>query len=314
MRIVHSFAAYIMRGRLPAISVTATCAVLSLVVFPLGQLSAACLALVTLRRGPLDGAVIAAGAAAVIVALGAVTGQVSTAVTFLVLYLGLIWGPVWLVSAVLRYTRSLETALVTACALGIVVVVGLHAYVGDVMEWWTRLLTQVLTPLLNGSDLSPAQGRRLIAGMASQMTGSLAAGLVLGIMVSVFIARWWQAMLYYPGGFRSEFHALRLGRGVAVAAAAIGILTVVPVDGLTAVSRDVFTVVAAAYLLHGLALMHTLVGASGVGAGWLIAGYVALIALPPTRLLLAALGFADSWMNLRGRLPRRRRRDGDTHS
>lgn len=313
IRIVHSFAAYIMRGRLPAIVVTATCAVLSLLVFPLGQISAACIALVTLRRGPLHGAVITAGAAAVVAVLGMVTGQAATAVTFLVLYVGLIWGPVWVVSAVLRATRSLEMALVTACALGIVVVVGLHVYIGDVTAWWTRLLTQVLMPVLNGSDLSEDRARRLIAGMASQMTGSLAAGLVLGIMVSVFLARWWQALLYYPGGFRNEFHALRLGRGVAVLAALVAALTLVPAHGLSAVSRDVFTVVAAAYLLHGLALMHTLAGSSGAGVGWLAAGYAALIVLPPVRMLLAALGFADSWMNLRRRL-RREGRGGDTQT
>ena len=118
------FAGYVMRSRLHAMLVTASCAVLSLLifpfVFPLSQLSAACVALVAMRNGARDGLMIIAGATLVTGALALVSAsQLSMAMDFILLYVGVIWVPVWLVAIVLRYTRAMDKALVAAGAMGI---------------------------------------------------------------------------------------------------------------------------------------------------------------------------------------------------
>jgi len=316
---MHSFAAYIMRGRGQAMLVTAACAILSLLifpfVFPLGQVSAACVALVTLRRGALDGAIVIIGATLISGGLAAVSASdMNMAVSFILMYVLAIWGPVWLVSLVLRYTRALDMALVSAGVLGIVIVVALHMYIGDVTAWWTQILTKTFEPMLQSSKLSAEDARRLVGEMAGQMTGSLAAGFMLGVMTSIFLARWWQAMLYYPGGFRKEFHALRLDRRVAIVSVVIAVLGFIPLDKVTEVSHDIFIVVIAAYMLHGLSLAHNVVTTMGMHGAWLIVIYLMMVFLPPARVLMAAGGFADSWVNLRTRIkpPGGHRDPGDT--
>jgi hypothetical protein len=304
--LMHTFAAYIMRGRGQAMLVTAACAILSLLifpfVFPLGQVSAACVALVTLRRGALDGGLTIAGATLISGVLAAISASdTGMALNFILMYVLAIWGPVWVVSVILRYTRALDLALVSACVMGIVIIVVLHLYIGDVTAWWTDILTKAFEPMLQNSRLSPEEADRLVGEMAGQMTGSLAAGFMLGVMTSLFLARWWQAMLYYPGGFRKEFRTLRLDRRVAVISAVIAVLSFVPVERITDVSHDIFIVVIAAYMLHGLSLAHTLVSAVGLHVAWLVIMYLMVIFLPPVRVLVAAAGFADSWINLRSR-------------
>jgi len=316
---MHSFAAYIMRGRGQAMLVTAACAILSLLifpfVFPLGQVSAACVALVTLRRGALDGAIVIIGATLISGGLAAVSASnMNMTVSFILMYVLAIWGPVWLVSLVLRYTRALDMALVSAGVLGIVIVVALHMYIGDVTAWWTQILTKTFEPMLQSSKLSAEDARRLVGEMAGQMTGSLAAGFMLGVMTSIFLARWWQAMLYYPGGFRKEFHALRLDRRVAIVSVVIAVLGFIPLEKVTEVSHDIFIVVIAAYMLHGLSLAHNVVTTMGMHGAWLIVIYLMMVFLPPARVLMAAGGFADSWVNLRTRIkpPGGHRDPGDT--
>ncbi len=316
---IHAFAAYIMRGRVQAMLVTAACAILSLLtfpfVFPLGQLSAACVALVTLRRGALEGAIVIVGATLISGGLAAVSASnIDMVMSFVLMYVLAIWGPVWLVSLVLRYTRALDLALVSASVLGIVIVIALHLYIGDVTAWWTQILTKTLEPVLQSGKLSAEQADRLVGEMAGQMTGSLAAGFVLGVMTSLLLARWWQAMLYYPGGFRKEFHTLRLNRHVAIISVVIAVLGFIPLEKITDVSHDVFIVVIAAYMLHGLSLAHSVVTTMGMHTAWLAVIYVMMLFLPPVRVLMAAAGFADSWVNLRTRIkpPGSRRDSGNS--
>ena len=45
-------------------------------------------------------------------------------------------------------------------------------------------------------------------------------------LVGLMVARSWQARLYNPGGFREEFHAIRLPAGIAFGLMAIALLSV----------------------------------------------------------------------------------------
>jgi len=41
--------------------------------------------------------------------------------------------------------------------------------------------------------------------LAHFMSGVAAAGSVYGLLFGLFLARWWQAALYNPGGFRADY-------------------------------------------------------------------------------------------------------------
>ena len=126
-------AAYVMRGRMQAILVTAVAAVSALMLPPLSYLSGGAVALVTLRRGGREGVAVILGAAlAAIAVVLPLTGSVAPGVA----YIGALWLPVWLLSITLRRTVSLPLALLMAGAIGAAVVVVTYGLLPDPTAWW----------------------------------------------------------------------------------------------------------------------------------------------------------------------------------
>ncbi|MEB3735188.1 hypothetical protein ULF88_16470 [Halopseudomonas pachastrellae] len=117
-------------------------------------------------------------------------------------------------------------------------------------------------------------------------------------LVSLILARAWQARLYNPGGFREEFHRLRLApwMGVVLVLAVFG---GPQVDGLVLLAP----VATVPLLFAGLALVHGVVGIKRLGIGPLVVLYVALLfvwqVLYPLIMILA---FIDSLFDFRSRL------------
>src|SRR5690606_37000645 len=114
---------------------------------------------------------------------------------------------------------------------------------------------------------------------------------------AVMIARWWQAIVYNPGGVRHDFHRLRQGRSAALPVMVIvfiAIMTGHPVAGVFAYAGAV------TLILQGLAMVHGVVGAAGQPAAWLWGMYVLVFFLPlPAAILLAFAGGVDNWLDLR---------------
>ena len=114
-------------------------------------------------------------------------------------------------------------------------------------------------------------------------------------LISVFLARSWQAQMFNPGGFQQEFHKLRLGKSVA-----LGVLVVAGLSLLTdwVFLSDVVVVLLATMMIQGLAVLHGIVKIRGMSGGWLTGTYLMMI-LPHTSALVGALGIADNWLNIR---------------
>lgn len=299
---MNAFTAFILRG--PGQSASVACATLLLasVLPPLAWLSAAVLALVMLQLGP-RAFILAAGAGLVaLVAAGwLVLGQpLAVAVAACAA-----WLPAALIAGVLQQRARLDDAMLVACALGWLLVVGLHLVLDVPAQWWQEALLQFMPPERVEADLAvPADRvRELIERAAPLMTGMLAASTVAGAVGSVLLARWWQAGLYHPGAFGNEFRSLRLGR---VAAGILAILCAAALalpgnllDGLAFVALAV-------YLFQGLAVVHGVVAARGMGTAWLAGLYIlGLLALPQMVLALALLGVADAWLDFRARVASR---------
>ena len=295
---MNAFAAFILRG--PGQSASVACALLLLatVLPPLAWLSAAVLALVMLQIGPRAYAYAAGVGLLALVAAGWLVLNQPLAVA-----IGACgaWLPAGAVAWILHQRARLDDALLLACALGWVGVIGLHMALDAPAQWWREVLLQFMPPDRVEADLSiPASRvRELVERAAPMMTGMLAASAVVGAVTSVLLARWWQSNLFHPGAFGGEFRALRLGR---VAAGIVAVLCVVALvlpsmllDGLTFVALSV-------YLFQGLAVAHGVVAHRGMGAAWLAGLYIlGLVALPQMILALALLGVADAWIDFRAR-------------
>src|SRR5690606_38156110 len=103
-----------------------------------------------------------------------------------------------------------------------------------------------------------------------------------------------------PGGFRQEFHQLRLPP-----LASIGLLVVVVMAPQWPSLALLSPVASVPLLLAGLALVHGVVGAKNLGRGWLIGMYVlSVLFVRFAYPLIMFLAFVDSLFDFRSRLRR----------
>ena len=289
-----------MRGRLQAMLVAAVAALLSLLLPPLNYISSAVVGLVTLRRGWREGLIVMAGA-------GVATASFAVLTPLDPLHADLvaaaIWLPVWGLALILRYTVSLSVTVGSAGIIGALIVLGTYFSLGDPAQAWRDVLGHIvkLAKQQNEPAVADSLGQMLL-NAAPHMTGMLIAALVLGLTLSLFLARWWQALLFNPGGFAREFHGLRLGRNFALLSLAALVASIVTSGWTAELATNVLIVLVVVYLVHGMGLIHGIVAAKGLRAGWLIAVYVVTFILPQSTLLVAAAAFADSWMDIRARI------------
>ncbi|MEA3413875.1 MAG: DUF2232 domain-containing protein [Pseudomonadota bacterium] len=289
-------AAYIMAGRLQAATALLGFVVLAFMFPPLSLLSGAALGLVTLRRGATEGFQVAGLALLVTGGMAWVAlGRPSPGLLF-----GLVqWAPVFVLALVLRYTISLRAATGAAAVFGLIVLVLAHVLVPDLPALWTAVLDEYFRPNLEQADVPAGQIDETLETAAAIMTGAVISSLMLVAVLSLLIARWWQSVLYNPGGFRGEFQELRLGRPLAVVGPALLVAAYVQKStGLTEASL----VALLPFLLQGIAVVHRLSARSGNPAPWLIGLYALLvIAMPQMMAALIAVGVMDNFFDLRAR-------------
>ncbi len=284
---MSGFLAFVMRTRMGAIGVVSLGAVLPLLFW----LSGAVLALITLRRGLAEAGLVLAGSAAILVPLYALLLGSPMAI---LQPLALIWVPVIALAQILRQTVSLAWTLQIGALLAAAAVLGFHVIHGDPTLFWEQTL-QALARVLSGGNPG-LEWQQAAAQLAPRLTGLWVMNM-LGIAVGcVLLGRWWQAVLYNPGGFRDEFQSLRFATwfaGLGLAAVAGGIASG---PGLFA---DLGTVLGAVFLFQALAVVHSLARQRGWHAGWLVGFY---LLLPLLMRPVALLGLADTFVDFRARL------------
>lgn len=296
-------AAYTLRGRYHASLVVLGFALLSLF-FPLvGLLSSASVALVTLRKGGTEGMAVTGLVSVVVSVAGvALAGSLVTPLS----YAALMWLPAWLGALVLRTTRSFGWATETAGVLGLVAVGLVYAWVADPAGMWAERFKQILEPLVaagSAPDVTPFQ--RISEWFAPYLTGLIAAGSVFSLILSLALARWWQARLFNPGGFSAEFTALRLHPATHYFALLCGVAAI----GLGARAAELFAnlllVLAVLFVVLGFSILHRVLAARPNQRFWLVGIYVLTLFVPQMLLPMALLGITDLWMDWRHRwLPR----------
>ncbi len=301
---MRGLGAYIMRGPLRAMLVTAALALVSLipVLGMVSVLSGAALALVTLRHGARQGVIVLLGASLITGAfMYFVFGSMALGFVFTLL----LWLPLLLLALVLRSTTSWSILIDVAALLGLVGIVVFYLATGDPVQFWQTVLSQLVAAMnAQGGGMAEMEAiQSQFPVFARWLTGMLAGGLVMGLVLSLMAGRWWQALLYNPGGFRQEFFELRQSRIAALVVVLILALSLPELGRLSDMAGDMMIVIVMLYSVVGLALVHALVARTGRHVGWLVALYILLFIMPPqTMMLLASAGFADSWMNFRGRL------------
>jgi len=280
-----------------AASITALFGFLTWLFPPASYLSGAAIGLSVLRQGPVEGGRVMALATAVVGLIALLSFGSVLPVSALIV----VWVLAWFGALVLRATASQGILLMVFGLFAAAVVGWLYATSGTNEENWFSAL-QDFYAVIAGSDGTAAVKSQL-EWFASLMNGIFVAGMLVSLVATVYIARWWQASLYNPGGFGSEFRQLRIPEIFLAVAAAVVVLgyLYMPVGETRGVGAHLFIVMAVVYMFQGLAVIHFKVGAWQLGVAWLVVLYIFLVirsyyAVP----LLGLLGVADSILDFRG--------------
>lgn len=276
-----------MAGRWRAAAVAAVGNLLPLI-------SPAAVGLVTLRKGTAEGLLVALwGVLPLLAALSA--GDASPIMMWASI---VVVAVVWTGAEILRKTVSWSTVLIAIIVISAVCALALSVFLSEAVAGIQNAVAQWLQKVQQTGK--PA----FATSMASEpfVIGFVAWVISVSAVAGLLLARWWQALLYNPGGFRLEFHSLRLDPQLAT------VLLVGMIGSYLLPSEYVSwgSLLGLPLLICGVALIHHLIAVTPLGVHWLVAFYVGLMLIGPLSLVLVGLGFIDSWMDLRSRYSARR--------
>jgi hypothetical protein len=295
MRAVARFA---MRGHWYAVALTVLGLIFSTIISIFGVISGSIVSLVTMRVGLLAGLKLAL-ASVIFFCLFQffMTGQAPlTALYISVIVLSL---PVLL--GVALDSSSSQAAPLLIIAIGLILFsLAFRILTGDADQFWYQQINPILNALQesNGSILS----EQAVMQMSSQMQHIFLVLIFLSFTAIIFLARWWQAELYNPGGFGFEFRAVRMPKsalyGVAIAGFMVALNTASNFD--VAFVTDCFIILVLLFSFQGLAVVHAKVYTNNLPVGWLVGLYVLLAIVPQlVGLVLATTGVADGLADFR---------------
>jgi hypothetical protein len=272
-----------MRGRKQAALVAVIAALLPLLYW----VSAAVIALVTLRKGPQDGAGVLVWAV-----LPAGAWAYSGDPTPLAVMVG-----VFILAVALRQAANWSTVLMVALPVGAVAGVGLglalEGLLGQVIEATEKFLLQSASQSTESITLDKEHLKLLLlGGLASVHTAIM--------LLCLILARSWQSGLYNPGGFQKEFHQLRLP--LKYTGALIGVLALSSLLELSFMRW--LPLMLLPWIFAGFALVHGSLAKRDLGRSWLIVFYLSVVLMGPyviTLLVFAAV--IDSLVDIRARIP-----------
>lgn len=286
-----------MRGRSQAVMATSVLAMLSMVMPPLSLLSSATVGLVTLREGRNAGLQVIGFSLLACAALSAIAlGNPAPAIGLMLL----LWFPMWVLGQVLREMRSLGLAIQIAQLFGLLIIGYLYLQTVDPIAEWQIVFATLADSFTEAGLYKADESQQLVDELARWMTGFFSAGYFLQLIVSLLLARWWQSLLYNPGGFQQEFHQLRLPKQLAYLGVVLSVLSLLQLEVGGDLLRYLTVLLMAAYLIQGLAVAHGTVKLLGLNRAWLIGVYIMLVITGPQMMIvISMLGLADIWMNFR---------------
>jgi len=316
MRILDRIAQFVLQSRLRA------CITTILLVFlpPLRWAGWAILGFVTLRQGSRDGGVILASIAVFVLGMGIATIHWASPETlpanipvsmmwFGIVELVLSGFVVWGFALILRQTVSWTRVLQVAVWVGVAVLALIHLFYPDITAWWAPFIKEnmlrmqkALPELLTSDKIA----------QVSEQAAKVITGVHLSILVflglfSLFLARWWQASLYNPGGLRPELLQIRLGVRETVLLGVIILFIFTDISAMgTAIAMDCAPLIGLIFVLAGISLVHRLMNM--IQKPWigLLLFYGLLVF--ETRyvvLVLISLAVIDSGVNVSSRLIKR---------
>lgn len=279
MRVLAEF---IMRGRMQACLVGVFGSLLPFV-------SVSTIGLVTLRKGAAEGFIVSLW---VILPL-LLSYMFSASSPFMAVVSGVALINMALVANAHRVTADWNFSLGIATLSGVVLVCLAALLFQAEMNDFVNELEEML------ATASEQSGQTMLVLTRNGFLAFVAWVVIFNTVIGLVLSRWWQALLYNPGGFQEEFHMLRLSPKLSLVCLTIFIAGL----ALGGNYQLWLRLASIPLLIGGLAIVHYVVQHKGFGRQVLVVMYVGLFLFGPVLMvLLGALGAADSVMNFRTRL------------
>lgn len=295
--VLRRFADFVLQSRLNAILVVVLCSFIPFV----GIVSILIAALVTLRKGIFEGAVITLAASVPVVVgylMFPATEQIDLAFSaFAIVLLSNIL--TWFFACVLYRNGQWSLTLEFAILIGIAIVGAVHFFYPTIQGFWGDELTkyfgktaEMLSPKLSDAELDAIQTIKQYA------TGLVVASILFNALVQLLVARWWQSIAYQPQGLRKELYQIRLG----YAAGAILIAALILAYSGNGTALDCLPVIFLSFVTAGLSVVHFYLAPMLRGWLWLTMIYVGLVWLVPWSVfVISFLAFIDIGLDIRKR-------------
>ncbi len=282
---------YVMRSRLHALGTLSLLAFATLIFPPLGYLTGAVVALITLRQGAAEGAISLLGGLVVAMALHRLNGGEPISIALMSVF----WVPVWVLAGLLRTTQSLRVAFQVAALFGVLALFIFYLLSdGAPTQWWQEVVQNLL---VEEQALGPEE-MLLDPRLAEVLTGVMAAGFFLGLVAMLLLGRAWQAMLYNPGGMKLEFLALQLGKNSVLLGLVVMLPGLLMGDEVPAIVPDLMQIWMTMFMIQGIAVAHAVLEHRSAQSGWVMALYFATL-FTPVGFLVTMVGVTDAWVNYR---------------
>jgi len=299
---MQALAKYIMHGRVQAIGSVVSLALLSLIISPLAIFTTAAVALVTLVHGYREGLINLFVATVILtVFTGVALNQPAIGLELALKF----WLPAWFLASIVLARSSMSLAIVVAATISCLLVLGFYFFT-DPAAHWQEVINKQLIPMLKEAGMQIQEGpkaEKLWLFMSKIMTGSAIALFLALQTVSLLLARYWQALLYNPGGFAQEFRQLQFGKFAANIAFVITVFVITTVNEMV---LNLFFIAIVLMMFQGLAVVHSLVAKCKLSPSLLTGVYVFILFTLQHGaiglLLIASIGLLDNWLNLRFRL------------
>lgn len=275
-------AEYALKSRTNAIIATA----LSAAIPVLFWIAAAVVSVVTLRKGGKDGSqVMLWGSLPALFWLA--QGDPTPAFVIIGAYI---------MALVLRQSVSWSQALLVGAGLGAVTASTVQWIPPELMTELIKLSREMIS---SNAELAESPGVEFDQYLIGLFSGVVSAVHVLMMTGSLMLARFWQAGLFNPGGFRKEFHQLRLP---VWAGLVLGTLIIFGV-GITPEAIKWIPSLTLPLVFACIALVHAVVAIKQLSSYWLTAFYfVLLFAGHSLYVLMIFVALLDSSLNFRQKL------------
>ena len=197
-----------------------------------------------------------------------------------------------IMAMLLRQTRSWELVLLASVVFSGVGALIFEFGAAGILDRFVQFYIDYLAQVDASVVVDPADARKLLMSF-------FALGQAYSMVIMLIIARWCQSALYNPGGFRTEFHQLRLSPTVS-GSIVLAMAVCYMFGDLLGRWLPLLTV---PLVFASIGLAHWLMANRELSKNWVAGFYGSLVLLfQIVYPFLAALALMDSWFDIRNRI------------